>query len=63
MTDDSQDVVLGILPMFHIYGMVIVLYTAMAAGAKLVTLPKFDPVQFVETMVKYQVMTIYARTV
>lgn len=47
--------VLGILPMFHIYGLSVGLYSTMAAGSKLVTLPKFDPKQFIETIVKHKV--------
>ncbi|BFZ07670.1 hypothetical protein BsWGS_10709 [Bradybaena similaris] len=40
--------VLGLLPLYHIFGMVIVQYCALQSGACLVTLPKFDPETFLK---------------
>ena len=46
---------LGLLPFFHIYGMMGVLISALWQGAKVVTLPKFDPALFLSTIQKYNV--------
>lgn len=43
--------------MFHIYGMVVVTYTALVAGAKLVTIPKFEPQLYIDTFSNYKVST------
>jgi acyl-CoA synthetase (AMP-forming)/AMP-acid ligase II len=40
------DVCIGVLPFFHIYGLVIVLSLALRAGARVVTMPRFDLEQF-----------------
>ena len=52
---DVDDVVLGVLPFFHIYGMVVIMATTFATGASVVTLPKFDPEQFLSTMAEHKV--------
>ncbi|KAJ8602137.1 hypothetical protein CTAYLR_001658 [Chrysophaeum taylorii] len=46
----STDTLLGLLPMFHIYGMNTVLNYALAQGATLLSLPKFDPETFVAAL-------------
>ena len=43
---------LGLLPFFHIYGMEVTLVSALWQGAKLVTLPKFDPALFLSVIQK-----------
>ncbi|XP_076034360.1 uncharacterized protein LOC143021048 isoform X2 [Oratosquilla oratoria] len=40
---DTQECFLGVLPMFHIYGMVPMMSLCMKVGGKMVTLPRFDP--------------------
>ncbi|CAH0400179.1 unnamed protein product [Chilo suppressalis] len=45
-TETHQDVVLAVLPLFHSYGLTIVMLNKMAAGLKLLTLPKFQPDSF-----------------
>ena len=42
------DTLVGVLPFFHIYGLVVILNASLAAGAKTVTLPKFDPPLFLK---------------
>jgi acyl-CoA synthetase (AMP-forming)/AMP-acid ligase II len=37
-----DDVVIGVLPFFHIYGMQVILNLALRAGATIVTMPRFD---------------------
>ena len=48
-------VVLGLLPMQHIYGMVFVMASALAAGSTVVTVPRFDPAMFLDVLAKYHV--------
>src|SRR5688572_10543584 len=36
------DVVLGVLPFFHIYGLVVIMNLSLYAGATVVTMPRFD---------------------
>ena len=38
----SDDVVLGLLPFYHIYGMVVIMSWALRRGATVVTMPSFD---------------------
>ncbi len=46
----SSDVALGVLPMFHIFGLNVVLGIALHAGASVVLVERFDPVSAVETI-------------
>jgi acyl-CoA synthetase (AMP-forming)/AMP-acid ligase II len=41
-----QDVIMGILPFFHIYGQTVVMCAGLRAGASIVTLARFDLEQF-----------------
>ncbi len=41
-TVDGEEVTMGILPFFHVYGMTTVLIVSVMAGNKMVLLPKFD---------------------
>jgi acyl-CoA synthetase (AMP-forming)/AMP-acid ligase II len=47
--------VLGLLPMYHVFGMLVVLHGALFSGATLVTLPKFEPESFLHTMHAHQI--------
>lgn len=51
----QDDVMIGILPFFHIYGMVVVMSLALCNGATVVTMPRFDLEQFLSIMQKYGV--------
>jgi len=46
----SDDSLVGVLPFFHIYGMMMILNLAITCGAKTVTLPKFDPPLFLKVL-------------
>lgn len=52
----QQEAVSGLLPMFHIYGMVVVALTTLFSGGKLVTLPKFEPKSFMQSIVDHKVL-------
>ncbi|HEU4849869.1 MAG TPA: AMP-binding protein [Terrimesophilobacter sp.] len=50
ITIESADRVLAFLPFFHIYGMTVLLNLAIKEHATLVTMPKFDFVEFLRIM-------------
>ncbi|MSO27196.1 MAG: hypothetical protein EXQ60_03915 [Candidatus Nanopelagicales bacterium] len=53
-----SDVVLLVLPMFHVYGLNAVLDLAASAGATCVILDRFDPVGSLEIITKHAVTTV-----
>jgi len=44
----ADDVLIGVLPFFHIYGQTVVLNLGLAKGATIVTMPRFDLDQFLD---------------
>jgi acyl-CoA synthetase (AMP-forming)/AMP-acid ligase II len=44
----DDDVVMAVLPFFHIYGMQVMMNTSLRAGATVVTMPRFDLPQFLQ---------------
>lgn len=50
-----DDVVAGVLPFFHIYGMVVVMGGALRQGATIVSMPRFDFEQFLATIQTHRV--------
>lgn len=47
LLDSSEDdVVIGVLPFFHIYGMTVIMNMALRYGATIVTMPRFDLEEF-----------------
>ena len=65
----DDDILLHVLPIFHVHGLVVALHGALHAGATAVLLPKFSPEQALDTMVDRQctvfmaVPTIHKRLV
>ncbi|CAB3255928.1 unnamed protein product [Arctia plantaginis] len=57
-TATHQDVVMGILPFFHIYAATVVMFHKMSIGAKLVALSKFQPEAFLHTLEKHKTNTV-----
>jgi long-chain acyl-CoA synthetase len=55
---EPDDVVMGCLPLFHVFGMTCGLLTAAAAGATLALLPRFDPAQALR-MIAAERVTIF----
>lgn len=47
---DENDRLIGILPFFHIYGMVVIMSMSLYKGATVVTMPRFDLEQFLQLM-------------
>ncbi|MDH5751058.1 MAG: AMP-binding protein [Deltaproteobacteria bacterium] len=57
VTENST--VVGVLPFFHIYGMVVIMNHALSLGATVVTLPRFEMGNFLETVEQHRVTTAY----
>ena len=55
----QNDTVLGILPMYHIYGLFVFALCSPVQGANVVILPGFEPVSFLETIEKFQISHVY----
>ncbi|MBI3634813.1 MAG: 4-coumarate--CoA ligase family protein [Candidatus Rokubacteria bacterium] len=51
----GRDVVVAVLPFFHIYGMVVIMMLSLAQGGTLVTMPRFDLMEFLGLIQKYRV--------
>ncbi|XP_039959860.1 uncharacterized protein LOC126759021 [Bactrocera neohumeralis] len=49
-----QEVLPGILPFFHIYGLNVVMLSKIAIGAKLITVPQFRPDDLVKALCEYK---------
>lgn len=54
MMCNSDDVMLGLLPFYHIYGMLVIMNLAFSRGATVVTMPRFELEQFLQLIEKYQ---------
>ncbi|HXV42122.1 MAG TPA: 4-coumarate--CoA ligase family protein [Anaerolineae bacterium] len=55
----EADTLIGVLPFFHIYGMTVIMGTALHKGATVVTMPRFDLEQFLQIMQNYGVTWAY----
>lgn len=51
----ADDVVLGVLPLFHIFGMNVVMNTGLATGCSLVLMPKFDLEEFLRAIQTHRI--------
>jgi acyl-CoA synthetase (AMP-forming)/AMP-acid ligase II len=51
----QDDILICVLPLFHIYGLVVVLNMGLHLGATIVTMPRFDLEQFLSMIQKYRV--------
>ena len=54
----SDDVVLGVLPMFHIFGLSIVLNLSLAVGSCAVLVERFDPATAIEKISDHQITMV-----
>eukprot|EP01119_Soliformovum_irregulare_P024794 TRINITY_DN8982_c3_g1_i1.p1 TRINITY_DN8982_c3_g1~~TRINITY_DN8982_c3_g1_i1.p1 ORF type:complete len:533 (-),score=165.10 TRINITY_DN8982_c3_g1_i1:36-1634(-) len=50
----ASDCTIAVLPLFHVYGLTVIMNALLAAGSKIVVMSKFDLVQFLELIVKYK---------
>jgi acyl-CoA synthetase (AMP-forming)/AMP-acid ligase II len=51
----DADTIIGILPFYHIYGMVVIMNMSLVRGATIVTMPRFDLEQFLQLLEKHQI--------
>ena len=51
----ANDTLLCVLPLFHIYGLVVILNMGLYLGATIVMMPRFDLEQFLKAVSKYRV--------
>lgn len=51
----EQDTLIAVLPFFHIYGLVVILNSALSLGATCVLMPRFDLEQFLRILQDYKV--------
>ncbi|MFC0301894.1 long-chain-fatty-acid--CoA ligase [Virgibacillus soli] len=51
-TKQGEEVVLGVLPFFHVYGMTAVMNLSIMHGAKMILMPKFDAADVLKTIDK-----------
>ncbi|KAG6459990.1 4-coumarate--CoA ligase 2 [Manduca sexta] len=58
-TESHQDTTLVVLPMFHAYAFSLQMLHKMSAGLQLVTLPKFQPESFLNTLLNYKIDLMY----
>lgn len=58
--DNQQDVVPVFLPMYHIYGLSVILLNMLSQGCKLVTVPKFSSHMFLKVLEIYKPSILYA---
>ncbi|KAB0799183.1 hypothetical protein PPYR_07063 [Photinus pyralis] len=58
-SESEQEVVPVVIPMFHIYGLVIVLLHGLLKGSKLVVVPKLSSKLFVNVLETYQPTVLY----
>ena len=55
----EEDVVIAVLPFFHVYGMCVILNLGLLAGATLVTMPRFELGQFLDLLERHRVTRAY----
>jgi acyl-CoA synthetase (AMP-forming)/AMP-acid ligase II len=55
----ERDVIVGVLPFFHIYGMTVIMNIALRRGATIVTMPRFDLGEFLRIVQDYAVTRAY----
>lgn len=55
----AEDRVVAVLPFFHIYGLTVLLNLALHQRAELITLPRFDLANFLDTIASYKATNLF----
>ncbi len=55
----EDDRILGVLPFFHIYGMIVIMSGALVNGATIVSLPRFELEQFLQVLQDQRITLAY----
>ncbi|XP_019642431.1 PREDICTED: probable 4-coumarate--CoA ligase 3 isoform X2 [Branchiostoma belcheri] len=58
LLDREEECLIGQLPFFHIYGLVVILFNCLMQGVRLVTVPRFEPESFLACVQNYKVTRI-----
>ncbi|XP_078590150.1 putative 4-coumarate--CoA ligase 1 [Branchiostoma floridae x Branchiostoma japonicum] len=58
LLDPREECLIGQLPFFHIYGLVVILFNCLMQGVRLVTVPRFEPEAFLGCVQNYKVTRI-----
>lgn len=58
-TGEWQETVMGLMPMFHAFGIYTVLNCSLLQGAKVVTMPMFIPELFLPTLTKHKIGVLH----
>lgn len=53
-TKEGEEVALGVMPLFHVYGMVTVMHFTVATGSTMVLLPRFQSDQLLKAINRYK---------
>lgn len=56
---DHTETVLGLLPMSHIYGLVVICHASVYRGDQVIVLPKFEFKLFLESMQRFKINTLF----
>jgi long-chain acyl-CoA synthetase len=51
---EGEEVIMGVMPLFHVYGMVCVMHFAIMGGAAMVLLPRFETEQVLKAINRYK---------
>jgi acyl-CoA synthetase (AMP-forming)/AMP-acid ligase II len=54
----ERDTVISVLPFFHIYGLVVIMKLGLANGSTIVSMPRFDMLEFLSAIQKYRVTVL-----
>lgn len=52
---EPADATACVLPFFHIYGLTVGAFTHLTTGAKLVTIPRFEPEMYLKALIQHKV--------
>jgi acyl-CoA synthetase (AMP-forming)/AMP-acid ligase II len=55
----ESEIVLGVLPFFHIYGLIVIMNAAVSTGATVVTMPRFDLAECLRLIQEYRITRAY----
>jgi 4-coumarate--CoA ligase len=57
---DDDEVHIAVLPFFHIYGLQVIMNNGLRRGSTLVTMPRFDLVEYLSLVERYRATRLYA---
>jgi acyl-CoA synthetase (AMP-forming)/AMP-acid ligase II len=57
--EDRMDVALGLLPLSHIYGLVVIAQASTYRGDEVIILPKFEFQSYLNAIQTYKITTLY----